>query len=70
VPASDDGPAELPGGAWSVCPYGVLRGVQFRAVQTLAACGRVSPIAGWPWSIPAWLSWGVTVYQARVGGEK
>lgn len=66
VPATDDGPAELPGGAWSVCPYGILRGVQFRILTSLHASAKISPLAGWPEAYPAWISWGLTILRMRL----
>jgi len=55
--------AELPGGEWSVCPYGVLRGIQFTTVLTLRDLGRISPLSGWPDAFPAWLTWGLLMLQ-------
>jgi hypothetical protein len=70
VPASEDGPAELPGGAWNVCPYSLLRSVQFRALQSLDACAKISPLANWPDAYPAWVAWGLATLRARMGDGK
>lgn len=70
VPETEDGPAELPGGAWSVCPYGVLRGLQFRALVNLHECAKISPLAGWPEAFPAWLTWGLATLRARLEAGK
>ena len=70
VPASDDGPAELPGGAWSICPYGVLRSPQFSALLTLHECAKIAPLAGWPDDFPAWLTWGLVTFRKRLEGGK
>lgn len=58
--------AELPGGEWTRCPYGVLRGPQFQALLILHDCASVSPLAGWPEAYPAWLAWGLVTLRQRL----
>lgn len=68
----EDGPcaavpdgAELPGGAWSLCPYGLMRGPQFQSLLILDKCATIGPLAGWPEAYPAWLGWGLVQLRQR-----
>jgi len=56
---------QLPGGAWSRCPYAVMRGAHFSTLAALRRSARVSAIAGWPDALPAWLGWGLTYWHER-----
>jgi len=62
--------AELPGGQWSACPFGLLRGPQFQALLSLHECARISPVAGWPDRFPAWLAWGLVTLRRRLEVQK
>lgn len=61
--------ADLPGGEWSVCPYGVLRSAQFQVLIQVHRLAEVSPLAGWPDDWPAWLSWGIVELRRRLAAE-
>ena len=56
---------DLPGGAWSACPYGLLRHPLYQQAQLLHDSARVSPLAGWPDAYPAWLSVALLALQKR-----
>lgn len=62
--------AELPGGAWTRCPYGVMRGAQFQALLILHDCASIYAPAGWPDAYPAWLSWGLVQLRRRLDAER
>ena len=57
---------ELPGGEWTRCPYGLLRGPSFQALLILHDCAKVAPPAGWPEAFPAWLAWGLVKLRQRL----
>ena len=51
--------ADLPGGRWSVCPYGIMRGRHFQTCMAIWRAAQVSPISDWPTGWPAWVVGGV-----------
>lgn len=55
----DASEADLPGGSWSTCPFGVIRGPQFQALLLLSECARIGPLSDWPDGYAAWVSWGL-----------
>lgn len=61
---------ELPGGAWTRCPYGVLRDPHFQALLILHECATIAAPAGWPEAYPAWLSWGMVQLQRWLDAER
>lgn len=65
VPTGDD----LPGGSWSTCPYGLLRGPQFSALLQVHQLAEISPLAHWPDGWPAWLAWGIVTLRSRLAAE-
>ena len=58
--------ADLPGGRWNVCPYGLLRGVHFQTCMAMWRAAQVSPITGWPTAWPAWVVGGVLAIKDAV----